>query len=153
MSCAFAQQGWHKPVSQYREYLRESAAGKRTILLAEVQGHFAGYVTTVWDSDYPPFREARIPEIVDLNVLRRYQRRGVATVLMEAAEQLIAQRSPVVGIGVGLTADYGAAQILYARRGYVPDGRGIFGHGKQVDPGESVVIDDSVALYLVKQLE
>ena len=35
-----------------------------------------------------------------------------------------AQRSDHAGIGFGLYADYGAAQRLYIKRGYIPDGRG-----------------------------
>jgi len=45
---------------------------------------------------------------------------------MDQAEQIIAERSDIVGIGVGLYADYGTAQRMYARRGYVPDGHGLF---------------------------
>jgi len=153
ISQAFAGQGWNKPVSQYQNYLRQSAEGKREILVAEVQGEFAGYVTLKWESGYPPFREAHIPEIVDLNVLTRYQRQGVGSALLTEAEQRIAQRSSVIGIGVGLTANYGAAQKLYAQRGYVPDGRGIYRHGKQVEPGETLAINDDVALYLIKQFK
>ncbi len=55
------------------------------------------------------------------------QRRGerdvfVATVdaLMDAAEARAAERSAIVGLGVGLYADYGSAQRMYARRGYLP---------------------------------
>lgn len=136
----------------YREYLRDSREGVRTALVAEVGRDVAGYVTIVWDSDYPPFREARIAEVVDLNVLGEHQRQGVGTALLEAAEQQVAQRSSRIGIGTGLTADYGAAQKLYVRRGYVPDGRGIYRRGGFVEPGETITIDDSVVLHLVKKL-
>jgi GNAT superfamily N-acetyltransferase len=153
ISEAFAGQGWNKPVTQYQNYLRQSTEGKRDILVAEVQGHFAGYVTIEWESGYPPFQEAHIPEIVDLNVLTRYQRQGVGSALLAEAEQRIAQRSPIIGIGVGLTADYGVAQSLYPKRGYVPDGRGIYNRGKPVEHGEVITINDDVALYLIKRLE
>ncbi len=113
VAAAFAAQGWHKPVEQYTRYLEESVQGQRVVLLAEHAGEFAGYVTIVWESDYPPFREAGIPEIVDFNVLIKHQRGGIGTALLDEAERRIAMRSPVAGIGVGLTADYGAAQVLY----------------------------------------
>ncbi len=151
ISAAFAGQGWNKPVSQYQNYLRQSVEGKRDLLVAEVQGEFAGYITIEWESGYPPFREAHIPEITDLNVLKRYQRQGVATALLDEAEQRIAQRSTVIGIGVGLTANYGVAQSLYPKRGYVPDGRGIYNCDKPVEPGETIVVNDDVALYLIKK--
>lgn len=150
ISAAFSQQGWNKPAAQYQKYWRESQQGSRLVLVAEFDQVFAGYVTIVWESDYPPFRETQIPEIVDFNVLFKYQQRGVGTALMDEAERRIAQRSNKVGIGVGLMADYGNAQILYAKRGYIPDGRGIFGHGRWLAYGEQITIDDDVALYLTK---
>jgi GNAT superfamily N-acetyltransferase len=147
---AFRAQGWDKPAAQYRGYLREAAAGKRAVLVAEVHGQFAGYATLVWESDYPPFRERNIPEIADLNVLRAFQRRGIASALMDAAESLAAARSLVVGIGVGLTADYGPAQRLYIRRGYIPDGRGACQRGFPVRHGQPVTVDDDLLLYLTR---
>lgn len=147
---AFAAQGWNKPAAQYAAYLREQEAGARDVLVAEVDGEFAGYLTIVWASTYPPFRTAGTPEIVDLNVLLKYQRRGVATALLDAAEQRIAQRAPVAGIGVGMTADYGAAQILYVQRGYRPDGRGLAVHGAPAAYGDAVTVDDDLVLYFTR---
>ncbi|HEU0299590.1 MAG TPA: hypothetical protein VFR37_09055 [Longimicrobium sp.] len=49
-------------------------------------------------------------------------------------------------------ADCGAAQRLYVRRGYVPDGRGIHYDGRPVPGGEHVADDDDLVLYLVKDL-
>jgi len=133
---AFAAQGWDKPAALYRHYLAEQAAGQRAVLVADLFDEFAGYATIVWESGYPPFRAAAIPEIMDLNVLIKFRRRGLATALLDEAERLIAQHSPIAGLGVGLYADYGPAQILYARRGYVPDGRGLWRAGRQVLGGE-----------------
>lgn len=150
IALAFAEQGWVKPEAQYMAYLHDAVVGRRTVLVAESAGHFAGYVTIVWHSDYPPFRSALIPEIVDLNVLIKHQRRGVATALLDEAERRIYQQSQQAGIGVGLTADYGPAQIMYVRRGYVPDGRGIHSHVQPVAPWAAVVADDGLVLYLTK---
>ena len=91
--------------------------------------YFAGYLNVVWQVEYPPFRESGIPEIQDFNVLPRFRRKGIGSRLMESAERLAAERSHIVGIGVGMTEDYGAAQRLYALRGYVPDGRGLAAMG------------------------
>lgn len=153
VAAAFDAQGWHKPQEQYLRYVEESGRALRTVLLAEVAGAFAGYVTIVWESHYAPFRSAHIPEIVDFNVLIKYRRRGVGTALMDAAERQIAERSPVAGIGVGLTADYGAAQVLYSRRGYVPDGCGASQRGQALRYGEQIVVDDDLALYLTRRLD
>ncbi len=99
-----------------------------------------------------PFKEAKIPEIVDFIVLQRFQRRGIGTALMDEAELRIKSRSPYAGIGFGITPDYGAAQILYVKRGYVPDGHGLVSGARSVAYGEQVEINDELALYLVKEL-
>jgi ribosomal protein S18 acetylase RimI-like enzyme len=152
IAAAFAAQGWNKPVSQYLVYHQESLQGKRTVLVAEESGRFAGYVTIVWESGYPPFRDAGIPEIVDFNVLIAFRRRGIGSALLDESERRIAQRSNAAGIGVGMTADYGPAQILYVRRGYLPDGRGLFQDGRHLEYGDQAVVNDDLALYLTRSL-
>ena len=149
---AFAAQGWNKPVCQYLRYWQEQTAGKRDVLLAEYGGQFAGYVTIVWESDYPPFQQAGIPEIVDFNVLIQYRRQKIGTALVEAAETRLALRAPVVGLGVCMHHDYGAAQVLYIKHGYVPDGRGVYYQGHYPGYGEQVQIGDDLTLYLTKRL-
>jgi len=142
--------GWEKPVSQYEKYVADQRAGLRSVLVATVDGEYAGYVTVWWESPYEPFKG--IPEIQDFNVLPRFRRRGIGTGLMDAAEALVAERSDVVGLGVGLYADYGTAQRMYVRRGYIPDGRGILYNLKQVPPGELVRNDDDATLMFTKSL-
>jgi ribosomal protein S18 acetylase RimI-like enzyme len=95
-------------------------------------------------------RGARNP---DLNVLPAFRRQGIATRLLDTAEQLVVQRASAVGIGVGMDSDYGAAQRLYVRRGYVPDGSGLTYGCVHVKYGDQIRVDDSLVLYLVKQLE
>ncbi|HEU4451681.1 MAG TPA: GNAT family N-acetyltransferase [Longimicrobium sp.] len=149
---AFDALGWDKPRRQYERYLAEQAEGRRVVLVAVESGRILGYGTVVWESGYPPFREDGVPEIQDLNVFPEFRRGGVATLILEEAERLVGERSPVVGIGFGLYADYGTAQRLYVRRGYVPDGRGVSYRGHPVLGGETVKVDDHLALYLRKQL-
>ena len=152
IATAFAKLGWHKPVSQYQRYLAEQESGQRLVLVAFIKDVFAGYLTICWQSVYRPFRDAGIPEIVDFNVLPKFRRRGIGTQLMDAAERQIAERSPIVGIGVGLTQDYAAAHVLYLRRGYLPDGNGISWGGEICQYGDQVTVDDGLAIYFTKQL-
>lgn len=147
---AFAAQGWNKPLSHYLLYWQECREGKRVVLVAEYDSQFAGYITIVWASDYPPFRENSIPEIVDFNVLIRFRRLSIGTALMDEAEKRIALSSALAGLGGCLHVDYGAAQVLYAKRGYVPDGRGLYYHGSYPAYGEQVTIDGDLTLYLTK---
>jgi GNAT superfamily N-acetyltransferase len=150
MSAAFNGIGWDKPVAQYRRYLADQSAGTRTCFVATVEGHFAGYVTVNWAPTYCGFAEHNIPEIQDLNVLPGFRRKGLATRLLDRAEEEISLRSSVAGIGVGLHPGYNEAQRLYAKRGYIPDGRGVTYHNHYVEEGMPVVLDDDLVLHLIK---
>lgn len=152
ISSAFTEIGWNKPASQYLRYLAEQENGERDVLVAFVDDEFAGYATVIWRSEYPSFRSEEIPEIQDLNVLPKFRRKGIATRLMDEAEGLAAKRSSVVGIGVGMTVDYGAAQRMYVERGYVPDGRGLMWNGRPVRYGGRVMADDDLVLFFTKSL-
>jgi ribosomal protein S18 acetylase RimI-like enzyme len=150
---AFEQLGWDKPASQYERYLTEQELKIRDVYVAFVEEQFAGYLTICWTSSYEPFHKEGIPEIVDFNVLPKYRRQRIGTQLMDRAENEIAKRYPIAGIGVGMTPDYGAAQKLYILRGYVPDGRGLVYRGHFITYGEEIIIDDRIALYLTKKLK
>jgi GNAT superfamily N-acetyltransferase len=152
IAAAFAALGWHKPAEQYEAYIMEQDQDTRVVWVAFVNDQFAGYVTIIWQPDYPPFREQHIPEIQDLNVLPDFRRQGIASALMDKAEATIAARSPVAGIGVGLTPDYGNAQRMYVKRGYIPDGRGIAYHNQTVSYQQQVAVDDDLVLYFTKRL-
>lgn len=152
ISEAFGRQGWNKPETQFQRYLHYQEIGERDIIIAEFQGEFAGYLTIKWKSDYQPFREKDIPEIVDFNVLKKYQRLGIGTALMDEAESRIKKESDFAGIGFGVYQDYGAAQILYINRGYKPDGNGIVKNSRPVQYGETVTIDDDLVFCLIKKL-
>jgi GNAT superfamily N-acetyltransferase len=150
ISTAFTAIGWDKPTALYRHYLAQQEEGRRLAWVAEWQGEFAGYVTLLWTSAYGPFADRQIPEVSDLNVLPKHRRRGIGNALLDAAESAASARSPVVGIGVGLYVDYGAAQRIYARRGYLPDGRGIMYRNQPVEWGAVVRVDDDATLMLTR---
>jgi GNAT superfamily N-acetyltransferase len=150
---AFAAQGWNKPVSLFERYLAESSSGKRGILIAEVGNEFAGYITVDWRPDYCVFKDGSFPEIADLNVLIRFQKRGIGARLMTAAEHLISEHCDTAGIRVGLSADYGSAQRLYVKRGYTPDGFGLSQRGRFVKFGDSITVDDDLTLGFTKSLK
>ena len=153
MADAFRRLGWQKPASQFERYLMEQEDGLRPVFVAFVEGEFAGYLAICWHSDYEPFRNEGIPEIVDFNVLPKFRRQGIGTHLMDRAESEIARAHRVAGIGVGLDSDFGAAQRLYVLRGYVPDGRGLYDKDHYVKYGERITIDYDLGLYLTKELK
>ncbi len=152
IASAFAQLGWNKPASQYESYLADAAAGTRSILVATRAGRFAGYVTVKWEPDYLPFREANIPKVQDFNVLPDFRRQGIGSRLMDGIETMVARRAGQIGLGVALGPDYGAAQRMYAKRGYAPDGLGAMWGVARVRWCDFVRVDDDLVRYLVKTL-
>ncbi len=152
ISESFQKQGWDKPVSQYETYVEYQEKGERDVIIAEWNQEFAGYLTIKWNSDYEPFRKGGIPEIADFNVLKKFQRLGIGTDLMDEAEKRIKKISSHAGIGFGVYKDYGAAQILYINRGYKPDGNGLVKNSIPLKYGEVVTIDDSIVFCLTKKL-
>ena len=150
---SFQQLGLNKPASKYERYLEEQTQGIRIVFVAHVENRFAGYLTICWSSDYPPFREANIPEIIDLNVLPKFRRRHIGTALMDKAENEITRRSQFAGIGVGMDMDFGAAQRMYILRGYIPDTRGLYYKDHHLKYGEQVTVDYDLALYFTKKLK
>lgn len=156
ISEAFNAIGWNKPPSLFEEYLKEQDAGERLVWVAHFNGEFAGYVTLKWCSQYQSFQEQSIPEIVDLNVLPAYRKIGVGSLLLDTAEKEAATNSQIIGIGVGLYAGadggYGAAQRLYVKRGYIPDGKGITYNYEPTIPGNRYQLDDDLVLWFTKKL-
>jgi GNAT superfamily N-acetyltransferase len=149
---AFSRVGFAKPATLFEGYVFEQAAGTRSCWVAELGSVFARYVTVNWRPTYPFFAENKIPEIQDLNVLPLFRRRGIGTTLLDRAEAEIAVRSSVAGLGVGLHPGYNGAQILYAKRGYIPDGQGVTYKDRYVQEGERVRLDDDFLLHLLKSI-
>lgn len=144
---AFAAQGWDKPRARFEAYLAAQRDGAYTVLVAEVDAAPAGYVLLKPCAMAGPYAGQGIPEIADLNVLAAYQHRGVGSALLDEAERLAG--GPVT-LGVGLHAGYGAAQRLYVKRGYVPDGSGVWYRDRPATPYAAVENDDDLVLYMVK---
>ena len=141
-----------KPATIFEEYLKEQEAGERIIWFAFIDDIFAGYITLKWSSNYKPFADQNIPEIMDLNVLPPSRGQGIASKILEIAENTAARKSDIVGLGVGLYADYGSAQRLYIKRGYIPNGRGVTYNYESVKPGSHLCLDDDLVLWFTKKI-
>ncbi len=139
--------------SRWLTYLAEHKQGNRAVLLAETAQSIAGYASLKWISAYRHFREASSPEIQDLVVAEDQRRSGIATRLISELENRARAAGCLrVGIGVGLYQDYGAAQRLYVRLGYVPDGQGVSYKNLPILPWTEVRLDDDLVLWLVREL-
>lgn len=135
-------------VEVFGRYLREQASGRRLTIVAELDGSLAGFVSLLRLADDPVLRERGIPEISDLWVRPHARRAGVGTRLLDEIESHAAALSKVVGLNVGLHSGYGAAQRLYVRRGYMPDGRGVHIEGRTVPEGATIRLDDDPIVTL-----
>lgn len=145
--------GHHKPDGYFERCMTEQAAGKRQLFIAKRDGQDCGYGLLNWQPLYALYKRLEIPEIQDLNVIPAARRGGVASAMIAHCEALARQKGCAqIGISFGLHADYGAAQRLYIKLGYMPDGFGVTYDRQAVMPGEIRPIDDNLALMMIKDL-
>ncbi len=133
--------------------LKDQSEGKAIALAAEYKGNVAGYINIYPNSEWGAFAGRGYPEIVDFGVLEKYRRKGIGTKLMDAAEEIAAKYSDTVYLGVGLHSGYGSAQRMYVKRGYIPDGSGVWYKDNVCTPYDTIYTnDDDLVLYLSKKL-
>lgn len=146
--------GNHTVEAEYFETaLKEQNDGKRVVFLVLVDEMLAGYVHLNFFPQYRPFLRLSIPEIQDLFVHPDFRCQGLGARLVSACEEEAKSRDiRDLGIGVGVSGKFGAAQRLYARLGYVPDGSGVVFEREMTRDGEVRPIDDRLCLMLLKPL-
>lgn len=147
---AFDAANWPKPASLFEQYLNEQNQNERLIWVAIHKDNIAGYITLKWHSSYPSFQKQNIPEIMDFNVLPQFRKQGIGGALLSVAESQAFAKNKIIGLGVGLYADYSQALKLYIKYGYKPDGQGVTAHYKTVAPGSSICLDDDLVLWFTK---
>ena len=145
-------QGWKASVQKYHTRLNDQKANKAVALIAEYNGAVAGYINVYWHAATGPFADKHYPEIVDFGVLITYRNHGIGTILMDIAEKIAAKRSNTVCLGVGLHSGYGSAQRMYVKRGYIPDGSGVWYKDGICPPYGACRNDDDLVLYFSKKL-
>ena len=127
--------------------------GDRDVLIAQENQQDVGLCVLNFAPLYPLFKRLGIPEIQDLNVMTGARRAGVGASIVTRCEQLAKDKNcDQIGLGVGLDASYGAAQRLYVRMGYMPDGAGVSYDCAPVRAGEMRPVDDLLCLFMVKDL-
>ncbi len=147
-------QGWNADISKYLARLQDQSAGKCVSLTAVYKGLPAGYVNVCLTSLGGAFSGRGFPGIVDLGVLEKYRRRGIGSRLMDAAEEIAGQYADTVWLGVGLHSGYGSAQRMYVKRGYIPDGTGVWYRDQPCAQYETEIAnDDELVLFLSKRIE
>ena len=146
-------QGWNASVDKYEMRLRDRREKNAVVLVAEYQGKLAGYINVYPISEWGAYAGKGYPEIVDFGVLEKYRRHGIGSKLMDVAEQIAGEYSDRVCLGVGLHSGYGSAQRMYVKRGYIPDGSGVWYDDKVCEPNAPCRNDDDLVLYFGKELE
>lgn len=147
----FLRQGWHKERELFCSYLDMQEKGERLVFVAESEGRAVGYTTLVSLAAAGPFR-GKYPEIVDFNVLIPFQKKGIGSRILDAAENAARQFGSTVTLGVGLHNGYGSAQRMYVKRGYIPDGSGVWYRDELLPQYAPCVNDDDLVLYFSKTL-
>lgn len=146
-------QGWHERIEKYLDRLKDQREGRAVALAALWQGQAAGYINVYPNARDGAFGGQGLPEIVDFCVLEKFQRRGIGSRLMDAAERIAGQYAGRVYLGVGLHSGYGTAQRMYVKRGYIPDGSGVWYGGRVCGQYEACSNDDDLVLYMSKVLQ
>ena len=150
LSHGFMNQGWPGREEILARYFLEQKNGEREVLVAEIDGAVAGYVTILPFAKHGPFAEV-YPELSDFNVFDLFRNQGIGNQLLEEAEQGVKRFSGTVCLGVGLHLGYGPAQRLYIRRGYIPDGTGVWYRNQPLEMNATSQNNDDLVLYLVKE--
>ena len=148
----YASYGWHPDIETYNSYYRQQKNGERLVFIPEYEGKVSGQCTLMLHPTDGTWGGKGIPEIVDLTVFFDKHRHGIGNKLLDVAEAEAAKISDMVYLAVGVHSGYGAAQRIYVKRGYIPDGIGVWYHGRVLEQYAPCVNDDDLVLYLTKIL-
>lgn len=146
-------QGWNSDIKKYENRLQDQSEGRSISLVAEYNGNIAGYINIYPNSCWGAFADLGYTEIVDFGVLEKYRKNGIGGKLMDIAEQIASEYADIVYLGVGMHAGYGSAQRMYVKRGYIPDGSGMWYDDKVCEQNSVYRNDDDLVLYLSKKLK
>lgn len=146
------EQGWDASPEKYLQRLEDQNAGKSISLVAEYSGKPVGYINIYPNSSWGAFGKKGYPEIVDFGVLEKFRNHGIGTALMDIAEKIAAEYADIAYLGVGLHSGYGSAQRMYVKRGYIPDGSGVWYQDEICKPHGECRNDDDLVLYFSKRL-
>ena len=150
--CNYTEQGWSKPREILEKYVDGQKHSSLFTFVAEYNKDVAGYIILYTDTEVGPFAFQKVPLLSDFIVFKKYQRKGIGSKILDEAEKKASELCDRVQLGVGLHSGYGSAQRLYIKRGYVPDGTGVWYSNTQLEQYADCKNDDDLLLYLVKTL-
>lgn len=144
--------GWHSDIQVYETYYQKQECAQLTVFIAEYGSDLAGYTTLRPQAIAGAYANKGIPEVSDFNVFVKHRRKGIGNKLLDIVENIASIESNEICLGVGLHSGYGSAQRLYIKRGYIPDGSGVWYQDKPLLPYTDCQNDDDLVLYLSKRL-
>lgn len=139
-------------VSYFKNQLTNQEKGECSALLALYDEEIAGYVFLYYQCRWGALGGQNLPSVVDLIVFEPYRKKGIATALMDVAEDIARKYYHKVYLDVCLNSDYGPAQRFYVKRGYIPDGKGAYYEEKICETDAVCRNDDELTLCLIKEL-
>ena len=146
------EQGWHPSLESYQKRYYERNDDIMVSLVAEFKGKVAGYINLIWNPTDGAFAGMGIPEVYDFGVFEKYRRHGIGNVMMDVVEDLAKSKCDKICLGVGVANAYGSAQRMYVKRGYIPDGTGVWYQNKVCPQYTPCNNDDDLVLFLLKEL-
>ena len=125
---------WHKTRKQFIDYLAKQDRNESKLIVVVTEANkIVGYANVFWQSRIDWHGLEGIPEIVDLNVISEYQRKGIATQMICYLEKLILEKGiSAVGIAVESINDYLPANKLYLKLGYKKEKKNTIVDGEEV---------------------
>jgi len=146
------EQGWHPSLESYQKRYDDLNDEIMVTLVAEFKCNVAGYINLIWNPIDGAFAEMKIPEVFDFGVFEKYQRHGIGNIMMDVVEKLARNKSKKICLGVGVAHSYGSAQRMYVKRGYIPDGTGVWYQNKICPQYTPCNNDDDLVLFFIKEL-
>ena len=148
----YVEQGWSKSREVLEDYLSRQNDNTLFMFMAEIDDDVAGFVVLYEDTTVGPFANEKIPLISDFIVFKKFQRQGIGNMILDAAEEKAATLSDKIQLGVGMHGGYGAAQRIYVKRGYIPDGSGVWYRDSRLEEGADCKNDDDLIMHFIKKL-
>lgn len=142
-----------KTLNYFQARFERQMKGMEEVFIITIDGIAAGYCVLNLQPKYNVYKRLGIPEIQDLNILPQFRRRGAGRKIVEFCEKRALEKGfEQIGISFGLHSSYGAAQRLYVKMGYIPDGFGVTYDRAPVGAGEIRAVDDDLCLMMIKDL-
>lgn len=140
----------------FKHYLRNQLENQKKnecdALIAFYNGEAAGHLFLYHHCRWGGCKNQNLPSVVDLKVFPKYRNLGIASKLMDQAEDLARKYADRIYLDVCLNSEYGAAQRLYVKRGYLPDGKGVYYEEEVCAVDGNCLNNDELTLCLIKTL-